>query len=300
MRQRQVRQDAVVISVAQGFFQGFHNAFGGSRDALKAVHHAFGLTGGTRGVHDHGQIGGRTRNVALQGWRLCHHVVPFCKSIVGRQGKRNAWHVGRHKRRLQGPRVQLANEQEAGLAVVQHIANGFASFGWEDGHRGAACHPDGQLRHDEVRAIFGQDGHFGTRRQVVGFQISGHRTGLTQGFSPGVVNHLTLPYWLRHVHKVRSGFLMGVDVVQNQGRGAHGVLSIQILTMFCRDEQTHAMIHADAGIVLRIDLPGRRRGGYLARYFPDTQWGLWFMVKCLQCFKTKLLCRNFHVPIARP
>jgi len=49
--------------------------------------------------------------------------------------------------------------------------------------------------------------------------------------------------------------------------------------MFCRDVQTHAMIHADVGIVLKIALLSRLVRGYLARYFPDTQWGQSFMVK---------------------
>ena len=43
--QRQVRKYSVAFSVAKRFNQGFHNAIGGRRDALKVVHHAFGLAG---------------------------------------------------------------------------------------------------------------------------------------------------------------------------------------------------------------------------------------------------------------
>jgi hypothetical protein len=57
------------------------------------------------------------------------------------------------------PDIELAHEQHARAAVLQHVFNGVGGFGRENRNSGAARHPDCQLGHDEMGTVLGQQGN---------------------------------------------------------------------------------------------------------------------------------------------
>ena len=73
-----------------------NDAVGRSRDAAKAMHGAFGLASGARGVDDHGQVVCIAGRVARDAHGVGDDVVPFVKCSVGRQRKSNTGKLGRH------------------------------------------------------------------------------------------------------------------------------------------------------------------------------------------------------------
>ena len=107
--------------------------------------------------------------------------------------------------------------------MVQNISNGLTGFGWENGHSGAAGHPDGQLGHDEMGTVFRKNGHPGAWCQVLRLKVGRHRARLLQCLSPGVVNNLPLARGLCHVDTVWCVFFMCVDMFQNQFNLVHRV-----------------------------------------------------------------------------
>jgi hypothetical protein len=159
VRQRQVGHHAVLAFDLDAVFQLFDHAFGSTCGVLEAVHHAFGLSGGARGVDDHGDVGGRTVRAALHRGSARHDRVPGFVFCFWCEGECNAGQTCGYAGGLLVPGVELADEQQAGTAVLQHVFHSFGGFGRENRDGGVACHPDGELRHKEVRAIFGQNGN---------------------------------------------------------------------------------------------------------------------------------------------
>ena len=224
MGQGQVRQHAVCFARTLVFFEEIKDALGHICNAAKVVHHPFGLTGGTRGVHQHGQIVGRTMGFAGHGAGFGHDVVPALERCSGRQWHGNAWHPFRHTRGLIGPSVELADKQQTGLAVLEHKPNGVGVFSGENGHRGVTGHPNGQLGHEKVGAVFRQDAHFGPRRQALALQMRGHAPRLVHGLRPGVGDHLTPTGGLGQKNLLGQVFFMAISVIEQSGFG-HGVRS---------------------------------------------------------------------------
>ena len=87
-------------------------------DASKVVHRPLGLTRGTRGVNDHGQVVVVTQHIALQGSGAGDDVVPAVIGRGGGQGQSDARHVFRHTGGLFVPLIELADKQQTGLAVL--------------------------------------------------------------------------------------------------------------------------------------------------------------------------------------
>ena len=178
MRQRQVRQHAVVAVIAQAVVDAFCNAVTHLADARKVVHRTFGLTGGARGVNDHGQVVVVSQHITLQGLGASSDGVPTVIGCCGGQRQSNARHVFWHTGGLFVPFIEFPNEQQAGLTVLQHKLHCVCAFGGEDGHGGVTRHPNRHFGHEKVRTIFRQDGHFGTMGQPQGFQMRGHAARL--------------------------------------------------------------------------------------------------------------------------
>jgi hypothetical protein len=123
---------------------------------------------------------------------------------------------------LVGPSVELADKQQAGFTVFEHITNGVRVFSGEDRHRGVTGHPNGQLGHEKVSAIFGQDAHFGTGRQAQALQVRGHAPRLVHGLGPGVRGHLPPTGGLGQKNLLGQGFLVAINMIKQGGFG-HGV-----------------------------------------------------------------------------
>ena len=118
MRQRQVRQHAVVAVIAQAVVDAFCNAVTHLADARKVVHRTFGLTGGTRGVNDHGQVVVVAQHITLQGLGASSDGVPTVIRCRGCQRQSNAGHAFWHTGCLFVPFIELADKQKAGFAVL--------------------------------------------------------------------------------------------------------------------------------------------------------------------------------------
>ena len=194
-------------------------------DASKVVHRPLGLTRGTRGVNDHGQVVVVAQHITLQGSGAGDDVVPAVIGRGGGQGQSDARHVFRHTGCLFMPLIEFPNEQQAGLTVLQHKLHCVCAFGGEDGHGGVTRHPNRHFGHEKVRTIFRQDGHFGTMGQPQGFQMRGHAARLVHRLRPGVVQHFAAAHRLGQEDFVSEVFFMLVNAFQHGcGGGSHGCL----------------------------------------------------------------------------
>ena len=219
VRQRQVRQDARVLVFAQALVQVVDDALGGARDGAEVDHRALGPAGGARGVDDHRQLVLGALRLARQRRRARDDLVPGVEGGGRRQRQRDAGQAGRHAGLLLRPGVELADEQQAGLAVAEHVADGLGRLGGEDGHRGVAAQPDGQLGHDEVRAVLRQDGDARAAREAVALQVRGHAPRLVEHLRPGVVDDAALALRLGQVDAVGQLRFVVEDVVEDQWCG---------------------------------------------------------------------------------
>ena len=225
--QRQIREHAVFLPRRHDASHVLrYRQLGGGDDALKAVHHALGLAGGARGVNQHGQIGARALRKTGHGRGACGDGVPSVIRCGGGQREGDARHVRRNAGLLLRPGIELADKQQAGFAVLQHKADGGRRLGGEDGHRGVAGHPNSQLGHKEVGAVFGQDANARARRKAQAVQVGGHAPRLVHGLAPGVVHHLALAHRLGEVDVIGQVFFVLVDVVQQPLGVCHESLSL--------------------------------------------------------------------------
>ena len=223
VRQRQVGQDAVVIDITNARFDVFGNILGNLGDAFKAVHHALGRASGARCVQQDGDILAIARDAPGQGLGTSGDGIPLLVAVFGSQRERNAGQGCGHAGFLCGPGIELADKQQTGTAVLQNVADGLCRLGWEDRHGCAARHPDRQLRHEEVRAILGQQCNACTGLQTLRLDVRSHAARLVQRLAPGVINHLPATNGLGQVNPVSQLGLMVINIVQNQfGFGHRG------------------------------------------------------------------------------
>ena len=235
--QRQVRQHAVFLTIFDHTAHVLrHRVFGRGGNALKAVHHALGLAGGARGVNQHGQVGACALRETGNRRGARRNRVPGVVRGGRCQGKGNARHVLGHARNLLGPGVELADKQQAGLAVFEHKAHVGRRLGREDGHRGVARHPDSQFGHKEVRAVLGQDADACARRKAIALQVRGHAPRLVHGLAPGVVGHLAFAQGLGQKDRIGDLLFVFVDVVQHQLGACHERVSLEF--MLCASVQS--------------------------------------------------------------
>ncbi len=166
-----------------------------ARCAPKA-HHALGLAGGARGVDQHRQLVGRALRPASAAARCARRSRPRCRSrSAAPAGRRCTAAPPARRRCCCGQAVELADEQQAGVAVLEHEAHGVGGLGGEDRHRGVAAEPDRQLGHEEVRAVLRQDGDARAAREAPALQVRGHAARLVEHLAPGVVDDLPACRW---------------------------------------------------------------------------------------------------------
>ena len=118
VRQRQVRQHAALVALAEALPHVADDAFGRARDGAETDHHALGLAGGARGVDQHRQVVGGALRPAGKRRGARDDGVPGLEVGGRRQRQRDAGQAGRHARLLLRPGVELADEQQARLAVL--------------------------------------------------------------------------------------------------------------------------------------------------------------------------------------
>ena len=222
VRQRQVGHDAVLRQFADARLDVGRNAFAGPGDVLEAVHHALGLAGGARGVDHHRGVLRAAGRAPGHGLGARGDRVPGVVVGARRQREGDAGQACGHAGHLLLPGVELADEQQAGVAVLQHELHGLGRFRREDRHRGVAGHPDRQFGHEEVGAVLGQDGDAGAGLEIAALQVSGHAARLVQRLLPGVVRHFAAAQGLGQVDLVGLGGFEVVNVVEDEFAFCHG------------------------------------------------------------------------------
>ena len=216
VRQRQVGQLADLHARAHGRADVVGHAFAGRRDALEAVHHALGRAGGARGVDQHRQFAAGALRPARQGLVARDDVVPALELGRRRQRKGDAWQPGGNALGLLRPLVELADEQQAGAAVLEPEAHGGGGLGRKDRHRGAAGHPDRDLGTEEMGAVLGQDGDAKTAFEVARLQVCCHAPRLVHHLAPAVVDHLARADGLGQVDSFGVRCLVPAEGVEDQ------------------------------------------------------------------------------------
>jgi hypothetical protein len=223
VRQRQVGQHAVVALGTDALTHVGGDALAGARDGAEARHHALGRAGRARGVEQHGQLVLAALHGRGQRGRLGHDVGPARQAggRVGRQRQRDAGQARGHRRALRLPFVELADEQQAGLGMLEHVAHGLGALGGKDRHRAVAGHPDGQLGDDEMRAVLRQHGDARALRETLGLQVRRHARGLVHRLGPGDLDDLALADGLGEQHPLRVRPGVGEGDVEEEECGAH-------------------------------------------------------------------------------
>ena len=219
-----------VAVFADALAQVVDDALGGARDGAEADHRALGPAGRARGVDDHRQFVLGTLRPARQRRGARDDRVPGVEggasapaaSAMQRQ-------AGRHAGLLLRPAVELADEQQAGLAVAEHVAHGLGGLGGEDRHRGVAGQPDGQLGHEEVRAVLRQDGDARAAREAL--RSAGARPCAATGRAPGPrCSRSPRPPPSGCVRKTRSGWLASWSSTWSRISGvSHGASLLAVL-----------------------------------------------------------------------
>jgi hypothetical protein len=189
------------------------------------VHHALGRAGRARGVDDHRQIVGRARPAARERLGPRDDLVPLLVARRRREREGDARHALGHARLLLPPGIELADEQQLGVAVLEHVADGVRALGREDRDRGAARHPYRELGDEEVRAVLGQDRDVRPVADAARAQMRSHPPGLIDHLGPGVVDGLAAAVGLRQEHPVGVGLFVVVDVVKDGLGFGHGISS---------------------------------------------------------------------------
>ena len=203
----------------------FHHALAGPRDSAKAVHHAFWLPGRPGCVAEQRHVVASALHEPGEGWRTSRDGIPGFEAGAWRKRERDARQFLRNACSLLFPGVELAHEQQACTAVFEHVAQGAFSLRWKDRHGAAPCHPDGEFGHEEMGAVFGQDGNACTVLKTLRLEMRGHATRLIQYLAPVVVNALAAADGLAEIHAIGLRRLVFVDVVQNQFALRHVLLS---------------------------------------------------------------------------
>ena len=114
------------------------------------------------------------------------------------------------------PAVQLADEDQLGLAVLDDLANGAGRQRGVQRHRDVAAHPDREVGHQPVRGVLGQQRHPVAGLQAQALQMGGHAPALVDDFAPGVVAHRSAAQRLRQRNAVRAGLFPVVEALEGQ------------------------------------------------------------------------------------
>ncbi|MNM82331.1 hypothetical protein D3C81_943590 [compost metagenome] len=219
MRQRQVRQQPV--TAAGALTVGVHAA-GHCRRGIhggEAVHHALGVAGAAGGVDDRGQFFGCRQVHRLQWPGRGDDVLPrraFAttghRQVNQRQAVRNR---GAHRIPASRLTFQAANEQQAHLGVLQHIAHGVGIGGGVQRHTDVPGHPDRQVGDDPVGGVFREQADRGLGRQIERTQVRGHAPRLVADFAPAVVLHTAIRQGLGQVDRI-GGTALPVEETMQQ------------------------------------------------------------------------------------
>ena len=211
---RQVGQHPVLGADALLHHGG--GAFAGAGEGAERDHHALGRAGRTRRVDQHREVVPGACRAARQRRGARDDRVPGVEVVLRRERKGDAGHPRRHAALLVLPGVELADEQQARLAVRQHVVDRLGGLGRKDGDRGVAGHPDRDLGHDEVGAVLRQDRDARAGRVAAALQVRRHAARLVDHLAPRVVDHLVVADRLRHVDAVAQVLLVIEDVIQHQ------------------------------------------------------------------------------------
>jgi len=214
--QRQVAQHAGAVVDGRHPLQARLHAPG---EGGKAVHHALGRAGGARGVHDGRQFVGRAHGLTLQRRRAGGDVFPArigpgC--IFRRQRQADARHRGRDAGLHALPAVELADEQQLGLAVFEDLADGARCQRGVQRHRNEAADPDREIRHQPVGRVLGQQRHLVAGLQTQRLQVGGHAPALVHHLAPGVFTNLPRTGGLGEDDTVGLGPFPVVQTLQGQ------------------------------------------------------------------------------------
>ena len=190
--QRQVGQDADFSGGADGAANIADDAFGRAGDAVEAVHHAL-----RRPVEPEVYISSAMSSPARPGCPASGSVAkPPNPSVHARlrrvraSGEGDAGQVFAHGAGLLRPGVEFADEQHAGAAVVQHVADGIGGFGREDRHRGAADIQMASSAMKKCAQFFEQDrdARPGSKLRLL-MKVAAIRRAWIHRLPPGVVRH---------------------------------------------------------------------------------------------------------------
>ena len=225
VRQRQVRQHARIRVLRDALQAGGHRG----HEVAESVHHALGRAGRARGVHDGGQVVGRAHRLASQGRGLGDDVLPARVALLrvglGQRVVDAGQPLGDARLHAQ-PAVELADEQQLGLAVLEDLADGAGGQRRVQRHRDRAGHPDGVVGHHPVRRVLRQHGHLVAGADALRLQVGGHAARLVDHLLPRVVHGLAAAHRLREGHAVGCGALPVVQALQRQlvggNSGGHG------------------------------------------------------------------------------
>ena len=221
MRQRQVGEHPHRRVGAELRAQLLDDVLRRHRDRAEAQHHTLRRAGGAGGINQHGEVVRGALARLDEGIVGSDDVVPGVEVSLRRQREGDAWQRRGDAELLRCPVVQLADEQQPGLAVLEHEPDGLGPLGGEDRHRGAARHPDGEFRHEEVGAVFRQDRDTIAGLDAVGHQVRRHAARLVHHAGPGIVLDLAAAHRLGQEHPVGQLTLVFVNVLQDELLRAH-------------------------------------------------------------------------------
>ena len=210
MAQRQVGQQAILFTD----IEQLDGTRGGKSKIAVIVHHPLGRTRGARGVDDGHQLLGR-RTGTIGDRRAALQVAPqMIETSAGAQRQTDAAHscgyAGRHGR----PIVQLADKGQLGFGMLQHLTYRFGSQVRIKRHRDMPGHPDGQVSHNPVRAILGNDGNATERFELLLAQPGRSTARLFAHLCPGQGFQLATRQRLHHKAFIGMALFTLVEHIQ--------------------------------------------------------------------------------------
>ncbi len=215
VRQRQVRQHARAAVERDSVQCGLHRP----RERLEAVHDALRCAGRAGRVDDRREFFTGTHRLALQRCRACGDVVPprvALLRVLRRQRKADARQPVGYARLHALPAVELADEQQPGLAVPEDLPDRGGRQRGEQRHRDATREPDGEVAHQPVRRVLREDGDAVAPLQAEALQVRGHASRLVEDLAPRVVAHHAAAQRLRQRHPVGCGLFPEVQSLECQ------------------------------------------------------------------------------------
>ena len=127
------------------------------------------------------------------------------------------------------PAVELADEQQPRLAVLEDLADRARCQRRIERHRNVARHPDGEVRHQPVRRVLGEDADARAGLEAEALQVRGHAPRLVHDLAPREVLHVSAADGLREHDPVGRGALPVVESLERQRVRAPRPSSIVVL-----------------------------------------------------------------------